>query len=268
MENLVLVDGHNLLFQMYYGMPNKITNSSGIDIRGVIGFVGAINKIIDALKPDYMLVVFDSESEPIRKSIDPNYKSNRPALAENNNPFVGYKYIQSCLKYIHIPFCEAKGYECDDLIAKYATEYTKINTYIVSSDKDYYCLVNSNTYVYTYRGKNSKLVDSEYIKQKYNIDSKNFCVYKCLVGDQSDNIKGVKGIGPVTASKLIDSYPSFDMLINSDLPIINDNKQLILHNKSLIDFDTSVTLPYKLEQLKVIYTPTKTTQILTECEVY
>ena len=267
MKKLVLIDGHNLMFQMYYGMPNKILNSKNIDIRGAIGFIGGLNKIINMLNPDNILVSFDGEEPPNKTTLDQNYKANRPALDVNDNPFVGYQYIKTCLDNMHIKHFENTLIETDDLIAKYVNTYKDTyKIYVVSSDKDFYSLVSDNVEVFTYRGKNSKFITPQYILEKYNIKPHNFGLFKCLVGDTSDNIAGIKGIGPKTASNLINKYSTLDNMLCLD--IIKNNYQLLLHNRQLIDFDCNIRLPFDIADLGFINTNLTTTQILKISNVY
>ncbi len=255
------------MFQMYYGMPNKILNSKNIDIRGVIGFVGGLNKIINILNPDNILVSFDGESPTNKMTLDQSYKANRPELDTNDNPFVGYEYIKTCLDNMHIKYFENTSFETDDLIAKYVNTYKNdYKIYIVSSDKDFYSLVSNNVEVFTYRGKNSKFITPQYILDKYNIEPEKFGLFKCLVGDKSDNIAGIKGVGPKTASNLINNYSTLDNMLCIDF--IKNNYQLLLHNKQLIDFDCDVKTPFNISDLGFINTNLTTTQILKMSNVY
>ena len=218
-EKLLIVDGHNLLFQMFYGMPNKIYNEDNVPIHGVIGFIGALLKIIKINNPDYIVILFDKEQELDRKKINENYKDNRidySNVSDDENPFFSLKYIYKVLDLLKIKYTEVDTYEADDMIASYVFSYFGRYDIIISSqDSDFYSLINDSVNVFKYRGIKSELVTKEKIFEKYHIDSKYFADYKALIGDNSDNIKGVYGIGPKTATSLINEYGNIINIINN-----------------------------------------------------
>lgn len=204
-HKLLLIDGHNLLFKMYYGIPNSIKRN-GIEIKGVIGFISVILKLYHQLEVYSIIVVFDSESSTEeKKKIDPSYKGNRVDYSQiENNPFTQLKMIQECLNYLKIPNFESSHQEADDYIAslckKFQDQYSII---IVSTDKDFLQLVNKTVFVYSYRGKHSILYDEQEVYSKYQVTPKQIPLYLSLIGDQCDNINGIKGVGPKTAIKKI-----------------------------------------------------------------
>lgn len=117
-RKLLIVDGHNLLFQMFYGMPSRIINKDGIAIQGVLGFVGALNKIINMTKPSYIVVLFDSEQHNERKDVVEEYKANRidyAEVSEEKNPFSQLPYIYEALDFMKIKYTEVRGYETDEI---------------------------------------------------------------------------------------------------------------------------------------------------------
>lgn len=141
MDKLLLIDGSNLLFQMFFGMPAGIVNSQGKAIQGTLGFVGAMLKIIRMVKPTHVLVVFDGEHENSRCEIDADYKANRidyGAVSEEENPFSQlpdvYRALAFGIKYIETTDCEA-----DDMIASYALSQENDTSVVVSSfDSDFF----------------------------------------------------------------------------------------------------------------------------------
>lgn len=247
MKTFVIIDGHALLFQMFYGMPNKILNSHNERIEAVIGFMGAYKKIVGALQPHGLFVVFDGENELARKQVNENYKSNRTdfsAIAECDTPFPQLNIIQKILTYLNVAWCETVGEEADDTIAKHALALSlKHNVIIVSPDKDFYQLVNNNISIYCYRGKQSKLVTEKTILQQYGFDAKFFATFKALCGDSSDNIKGVYGVGAKTATQLIAQFGDASNIIANTHKIRNENVrtkieqniQLIKNNYEIIN---------------------------------
>ena len=279
-EKLLIVDGHNLLFQMFYGMPNKIYNENNVPIHGVIGFIGALLKIIKINNPDYIVILFDKEQELDRKKINENYKDNRinySNVSDDENPFFSLKYIYKVLDLIKIKYTEVDTYEADDMIASYVFSYFGRYDIIISSqDSDFYSLINDSVNVFKYRGIKSELVTKEKIFEKYHIDSKYFADYKALIGDNSDNIKGVYGIGPKTATSLINEYGNIINIINNANEISNiklrnkilDNISLLKENIELIKYTKTYELPFSIDELKLnIDENIKTMDLLKKCGI-
>lgn len=168
MKKLLLVDGMNLHFQMFFGMPRKIRNNSGIGIWGVIGFVGALNRIIDMTSPTHVAVIFDSEGDNPRRDVLEEYKANRPdysLLADDENPFSQLPLVYNALERMKIPHFEAVGCECNDLIAAYILDMARDTKVVISSfDSDYFQLISDKTSVLRYRGDASVICDVDYLK--------------------------------------------------------------------------------------------------------
>lgn len=272
MKKIVLIDGHNLLFRMYYGIPSPIKNSKGKDIRGLIGFIGSLRKIVDEFRPFSLVVIFDSEtSKNANLSIDNNYKSNRidyNQVEEENNPFSQLEMIKNALTFLDINYIEVESYEADDYIASITFFLKDYEYIIVSTDSDFIQLVNKSTFLYVPRGKKSILYDEEKVYEKYHIYPEKYVLYKSLVGDISDNIKGVRGIGPITASHILKfnsltEYITYNKesrlakvlianedLIKQNIKIIKMSNDLVLYN--LVFFKLSdKLLKYKTYEIIV-----------------
>ena len=260
MNRLLIIDGHNLLFQMFFGMPNKIIGAQGQAIQGVVGFVGAINKLADMYRPTHLIVMFDGEKSNPRKEILEEYKANRPdwsEVAEDENPFTQLPYIYDALSYMGIKHAETTVCETDDVIAAYAIRYGKECEVLISSfDSDYFQLINENVKVIRYRGQYTVLCDDKYINEKYGITPSKYLEYKCLVGDSSDNIKGVKGVGPKTAAKLLNAYGNIEGLNEHLLEIPNEkircalgeSGEIIERNLTLIRLSDGAEMPFSLDE--------------------
>ena len=156
MDKLLLVDGSNLLFQMFFGMPARIVNQSGKAIHGTMGFVGALLKIIRMTEPTHIAVLFDGEHENARAALNTDYKANRidySEMPESENPFSQLSDIYSALDYLKIRHAETTVCETDDWIAAYALAYGKEAQIVISSfDSDYFQLLSENVSVLRYRG--------------------------------------------------------------------------------------------------------------------
>ncbi len=257
MKRIVLIDGHNLLFRMFYGIPTSIKNTKGKEIRGLIGFIGSLKKLVDKFNPDSLVVIFDSEtSRNNNLKIDKDYKSNRldyTDIEEEENPFSQLSLIKKALDYLNITYIEVENDEADDYIASIVSNIlSNKNQYIiVSTDFDFIQLISSNIFLYVPRGKNSILYDEKEVIKKYNIRSNQYILLKSLVGDKSDNIKGVSGIGNITASKILKYETLYDFILDNPnsrySKLLLDNKETIEKNKKLI------TMNRNLDVSKIIF---------------
>ena len=132
MENVLIIDGNNLLFQMFYGFPNKIFNKSKRTIHATLGFISYVLKQIKIFSIDKIIVVFDYDSSSERKEILDSYKANRTIdyslLNDEDNPFLEEEYIIRCLDYLNIKYIYSKNMEADDLIASLAIKLSKTNS--------------------------------------------------------------------------------------------------------------------------------------------
>lgn len=239
MEKFLLVDGSALLFQSFYGMPNKIKNDNGEYVEAVICFVGILRKVIDMVAPDFLCVIFDGENKLERKNVDSDYKSNRTDFTdadEADNPFAQLDKIKEILGLFNIYNFETTDCEADDYIAGLVKEYNnQLHTIIFSPDKDFYQLISNTTNVFHYRGKKSELINPKSFISKFNFEPQFFADYLSLIGDKADNISGVKGVGKITATKLIAEFSTINNLFKNIDKIKNNKlKELIVNNKEKI----------------------------------
>ena len=262
MKRLLIIDGHNLLFQMFFGMPTRIIGIRGDAIQGVIGFIGALNKMLDAYAPTHLVVMFDGEKSNPRKAILEEYKANRPNWSEvpdEENPFTQLPYIYDALDYMGVKHAETTVCEPDDVIATYALKYKRDCEVLISSfDSDYFQLVDENVRVIRYRGQCSVVCDTKYINERYGVEPYEYLDYKCLVGDSSDNIKGIKGVGPKTAAKLIKQFGSIEgikarlsEIENEKIRVaITESADILERNLSLIRLCEGADIPFSLDDAK------------------
>ena len=275
-DHMLLVDGMNLHFQMFFGMPARILNSQGKAIQGVMGFVGAIRKIIEMTKPTHVLVVFDGEHHNPRTDIDSEYKANRPDLSDEpdeENPFLQLPDVYAALDAIKIAHCETSVCEADDLIASYAKRFEAASRITISSfDSDFFQLIGPNTSILRYRGERSIVCNQDYLREKFNIEGNQYVDFKSLTGDTADNIRGVDGVGPKTASKLISQFGDLNNLMENYQSIesqrlrerIEGTLERLKLNRTLIQMDCNQELPYQMEDLEFTAKIPKTRAILSE----
>lgn len=261
MKKVLIVDGSNLLFQMFFGMPARIVNDDGKAIQGTLGFVGALLKIIRKVEPTHLLVIFDGEHENARKETDAEYKANRidySDVKEDENPYSQLPDVYRALDYMGIKHIETTDCEADDVIAGYAFKYGDAHEIVISSfDSDLFQLITENVSVLRYRGEKTVICDPEYIKKKLGISPLQYADFKALVGDKADNIKGVNRIGPKTAAMLLNKYGTlYDLLDNADKvgrPTLRDsilaNIERVKRNYKLIKLLPMNELPFDLREL-------------------
>ena len=275
MQNtLLIVDGHNLLFQMFYGMPNKIFSPDGKPIHGTLGFVGALIKIINMVKPTHAVVLFDCEHHNARNDLLPEYKQNRPdfsQLEEDETPFSQLKDVYNALDLLEIKHTECTLCETDDVIASYAYNLrNEVKIVISSFDSDFFQLIDKNVSLLRYRGKQSTIIDEQAFIDSFGISPKFYADYKSLTGDTADNVKGIDHVGPKTATKLINQFGDLSNLIacaNDVTPeriknsVCNSIERLKI-NYQIIKLNDSACLPFSLDQLQFSYNGLTTTQIL------
>lgn len=218
MKKIVLVDGNNLLFRSYYATlysGNVMRNKEGFPTNGVYGFVNMINKIISEEKPEYMMVAFDI-GKTFRHEKYERYKDGRKETP--NDLKMQFPVAKKILTAMGIKYLECAGYEADDIIGTISLWCEKDPEYealIVSSDKDLLQLISDETVVKLLKSKDHIIMDRKTFKEMYGFEPIHMIDLKALMGDASDNIPGVKGIGEKGAIKLISEYNSIDNLYNN-----------------------------------------------------
>ena len=274
MSKILIVDGHNLLFQMFFGMPSRIINKDGKAIQGTLGFVGALLKIIKMVKPTHTVVLFDGERHNPRTDLDENYKANRmdyDNVPDDENPFTQLSDIYNALDFLGLKHTETTVCETDDVIAAYALKYGAKNEIVISSfDSDFFQLINENVKVLRYRGDNTQIYDVNFFKEKFGILPQLYADYKSLTGDTADNIKGADKIGPKTAAALVNEFGSLENIIaNCDKiakPSVKksvlENSERIRLNYKLIKLCNCAELPFSFDEIKYNYNGITTTEVL------
>lgn len=274
MDTLLLIDGSNLFFQMFFGMPARIVNHQGKAIQGTLGFVGAMLKIVRMVKPTHMLVVFDGEHENPRCEIDVSYKANRPdysTVSEEENPFSQLPDVYKALDFLGIKYIETTDCEADDMIASYALSFDEdTNIVVCSFDSDFFQLINERVSVLRYRGEKTMIYSSQDIIDRYGISPEQYASFKSLVGDTADNIKGAEKIGVKTAAYLLKTFGNLENIIchaeKIEKPSIKksiiENTDRIRKNYELIKLEKNQTLRLAKCDLKFSDTNMTTTEVL------
>ena len=260
-RKILIVDGSNLLFQMFFGMPSRIYNEQGIGIWGVLGFIGALLKIIRKTNPTHLAVLFDGENENIRNLIDSDYKANRTdysQVTDEENPYSQLPYIYKALRFLKIAYAETVNCEADDWISSYANLYGYDNDIVISSfDSDFFQLISNNVSILRYRGDKTIICTTEYLKEKYGIAPCQYADFKSLTGDRADNIAGADKVGVKTASKLLQEFGTLENIIESAEKIKKEsvkesiirNRKRLMRNIELIKLDFKNDVPFELDEM-------------------
>lgn len=260
MERLLIIDGNNLLFQMFYGLPNPIYNKEGRAIHGTIGFISAVIKEIKLYEVTKAIVVFDSDEAKERVEEYPEYKGNREnnweTLPLEEVPFSQEEDIKRALDYMGVKYVYSVGTEADDYIGFFAKKANESgwNVLISSFDSDFFQLINNHTSILRYRGKSSVIWDKDKFFVEYSFSPQYYPLYKAIVGDSSDNIPGLDGFGKIRTSRLIKYYEehgSFDgaPLSEKQYKTMVDGKNTIERNLGLIKLKGLDDNKIKLEEL-------------------
>ena len=231
MKRLVLIDGMSIFYRGYFAMPG-LSLPDGTPTGGVYGFASIAIEIIKQLKPDYVVVAWDKSKTATakRKEIFPDYKAGRTRPPDDF--FVQIPLLHDLLDSFGWPVLELDSYEADDIIGTLSVDATSkgIETCIISGDYDMMQLLNSHTRVYiNKKGSDMMRFTEVEFEQKYGIKTTQFVDYKALVGDSSDNIPGVHGIGPKAAQTLLRDYDTLDV-IYENIDNLKDVQKLKLEN--------------------------------------
>ncbi len=211
MNKIVLIDGNAILYRAYHALP-PLTAPDGIVVNAVYGFFSMLFKIIEQANPDYIAVCFDRAAPTFRQALYVGYHANRPKMPDDLIPQVGI--LHEILEKIGITIFEVDGYEADDLIGTLAYQAQNVEVIIVTGDRDLLQLVTPQVkLLMPITGiSNMSIFDEKAVEEKYGVKPSQFIDYKALIGDPSDNYPGVAGIGPKTASTLLQKYQTFENL--------------------------------------------------------
>lgn len=252
---LLLVDGSNLLFQMFYGMPARIPGRNGQPIHGTLGFVGALRRILAQVQPTHALALFDDEHENPRTQLDAHYKSNRPDFSDTPNeetPFSQLPDVYAALDLLGIRRFETVDCETDDLVAAYARALREEDELVIASfDSDFFQLLAPNVSVLRYRGERTVVWTPALLREKLGVAPQQYADFKSLTGDASDALRGARGVGNKTAAALLREYGTLEGVLANGQQIrraavrsaITESAPHLRLNYRLIRLDGSAALP-------------------------
>ena len=210
MKKILVVDGNSIINRAYYGM-RPLTTKSGKATHAVYGMINIISRQISALKPDYTAVAFDLKEPTFRHKMYDGYKAGRHATPEDL--ISQFPDAKECLRLMGIHVLELPGYEADDIqgtVAKMAHAEPDTEGYILSGDRDLLQLIDPKVTVLLATNSDTKVMQADAFREEYGINPEQFVDMKALMGDSSDNIPGVAGVGKKTAQTLIENFGTLE----------------------------------------------------------
>ena len=211
MKKLLVIDGNSILNRAFYGI-RLLTNKNGLYTNAVYGMANIIERQISSLKPDYCVVAFDLKAPTFRHKAYDGYKANRKGMPEELA--VQLPYAKKCMENMGCKVLSVEGYEADDILGTLAKMSADegVEGYILTGDRDSLQLIGDLTKVLLVKTKETLCFDRALFNETYGVEPEQFVDVKALMGDTSDNIPGVAGIGEKTALKLIAEYGSIDSI--------------------------------------------------------
>ena len=243
MEKFVIIDGNSLVNRAFYALP-MLRSLSGKPCNAVFGFINMILNVISSEKPKYFACAFDAGKHTFRHNMYADYKGKRDKMPEDLAEQL--PILKELLTAMGIKIIEQSEIEADDLIGSLSRKF-EADFILVSGDRDLLQLINDNTTVWlTQKGISNVLkVDREVLKQEFGLNPEQVIDLKSIMGDSSDNIPGVAGIGKVGATKLISEYGSLDNIYQNIDKITGSNQKKLIENKEM------AYLSYKLATIKL-----------------
>ncbi len=248
-QTLVLIDGNSLLNRAFFATP-VFTTKEGLPTNGVFGFLKLLMKITSDIDPEYLIVTFDLHAPTFRHNMFDGYKAGRKPMPDELR--VQVPVLKECLNKMSIRYCEMEGFEADDLIGTFSKKFD-VRSIIYTGDRDAYQLVSENTEVYfTKRGVSDILeLNNENFKEITGLTPIQIIDLKSLMGDKSDNIPGVAGIGEKSAVNLLQKYYSLeniyrhiDEISGAAYKKLTEGKEQAFLSKTLATINTAV--PYDI----------------------
>ena len=266
-QKIVLIDGHSILNRAFYGLPD-LTNSEGLHTNAVYGFLTILFKILEEETPEYLTVAFDVHAPTFRHEMYAEYKGTRKPMAEELRQQV--PVMKEVLKAMGIKTIECAGLEADDLIGTLSARCEKegMEVSVISGDRDLLQLATDHVKIRIPKTRQGRTEVEDYyaadVKERYQVTPSEFIDLKALMGDSSDNIPGVPGIGEKTAAKIIVEYHSIENAhAHADelkppraANAMKEHWDLAVMSKELATINVNAEFPYELAEAKLenIYT--------------
>lgn len=232
MEKFLYIDGNSLLFRAFYATANQnMSTSDNVPTNAVYGFINLITKAIDMFEPSHIVCAFDTGKPTFRHEQYSDYKANRKEVPESLIP--QFQIVREFLDSFGIFRIEIDGIEADDIIGSLAKTYTKYDSLLLTSDRDYLQLIDNHIKVVFMKKGLSEfdVYDRNFLYEKMELEPYQIIELKALMGDMSDNIKGVGGIGEKTALKLLSEYQTIQNLYDNIDKLKGKVKEKLINDK-------------------------------------
>lgn len=261
MKKILLIDGSSLIFRAFYAIRNLSTRE-GIPTGAVYGFINMYNAALEKIEPDYVLVAFDNAGPTIRTKEFAEYKGTRQKTPDEL--LTQFGMVKDLLDSYNVKHIALDDYEADDIIGTLSHEATKrgIESFMLTGDRDYFQLVTETANVlYTKKGISTlEIYDLDKVEDQYNLTPEKLIEVKGLMGDTSDNIPGVPGVGEKTAIKLVKEYGDIESIYENIDNIkgkvlsqnLRENKAQAFMSRKLGTIYTDVKLDFDIEDLKLV----------------
>ena len=252
MEKLFLIDAYAIIYRSYYAfIKNPRINSKGLNTSAIIGFINTLNEVLTKEKPTHIAVAFD-HGKTFRNDAFPEYKAQREETPEDIR--LAVPIIKDILSAMHIPCLQADGFEADDIIGTLAQKAGNegIETYMLTPDKDYGQLVGKNVYIYRpQHGGGYEVQDEKVICEKYGITSPLQVIdILALMGDSADNFPGCPGVGPKTATQLVNQFGSIEEMLKNTQDIKGKTREKVenaIHDIKMSKFLATIRTDVPIE---------------------
>ncbi len=255
-QHLILIDGYGFVFRAFHAFP-PLKRDDGVNVGAIFGFTSMLTKIILEFSCSHLAIALDSGGKTFRHKIFPEYKSHRPPAPEELIP--QFPLVREAVSALNIDILEKQGFEADDLIATYAKMASNqgIKVTIISSDKDLMQLIDDN--ISMYDPLKSRYIGAPQVEEKFGVRPDQVTDILALIGDSSDYVPGVPGVGPKTAAELIQKYQNLDGIYQNIDEIsaskrkqsLVDNKDLAYLSHKLVILDDQVPMDPGLNDLKI-----------------
>jgi len=256
-KKIYLIDGSSYIFRAFFGLRQQLATSKGFPTNALYGFINMLQKVIRDEKPDYLVVAFDSPDKTFRHKIYPDYKANRDAPPEELSK--QFPYFEPIVEAYGLSSIRRPGFEADDIIGTLAKKGAKegLDVVIVSGDKDMMQLISPNVYMLDTM-KNKKFIDKD-VLEKFGVTPDKVIEVMSLMGDSSDHIPGVAGVGPKTAAALIQKFGSIESLYkridevekNKVKEKLERDKENAFMSRELVTIDTKMDLEFNSDLMKL-----------------
>lgn len=274
---ILVIDGNSILNRAFYGIK-ALTNKKGIPTNAITGFLNTYLMVNKKYNPEYIAVAFDLKAPTFRHKMYDEYKANRKGMPDELA--VQLPYIKDIISAMGIKICELEGYEADDILGTLSRIAMKnsIECVVLTGDRDSLQLINESVKVHLASTRGDILFDEEAVLEKYGVTPKQLIEVKALMGDSSDNIPGVKGIGEKTALTLIKNYHDIDSIYNSLSEVkatpsvikkLEADKQMAYISRDLGRINLEVPVDSNINDYKILKIDTeKLSEILTDLDMF